>query len=168
MMPVFIILCLTVSFLVDTNHPSLALVINPQVTYACVAGAALIMLGVGFNKLKSLMWFDLFASFILVAWFSYWKPLFVYDSPIFFSFPIYFILMTLLTWFFLVSKRDSIDKESFMYLQLFGNHSMTQPWFVMLYVLLSVYLVDHFLQFPIAMSLLMLRSALSGCLQRET
>lgn len=168
MMPVFIVLCLILSFLVQTNQPLQALLINQQVTYACVGGAALIMLGVGLKKLKSLMWFDFFASFILISWFSYWKPLFVYDSPIFFSFPIYFILHTLLAWYFLVNRRDNIDKESFMYLQLFANHSMTQPWFIMLYVLVSLYLVDHFLQFPIAMSLLMLRFAISGCLQRET
>jgi hypothetical protein len=38
---------------------------------------------------------------------------------------------------------------------------------VMLYALVSLKLLEHFLQYPVAMTLLILRFALSGCMQRE-
>jgi hypothetical protein len=165
MMPLFIVLCLSLSFIVQTDQPFQALLINPWVTYPCVAVAALIMLGVGLQRLKGLMWFDFFASSVLVAWFSYWKPLFVYESPIFFAFPIYFIVVTLLVSVCLIGQRNAIDQESLGYLHKVAQHSMTQTWLIMLYVLVSLNLLGHFLQFPVAMTLLIFRFALSGCLQ---
>jgi hypothetical protein len=118
--------------------------------------------------LKSLMWFDFFASGALVAWFSYWKPLFAHEAPMFFYFPVCFIFMAVFASVVLVEQRDKIDKESLGYLQLIDQHSMTQSWLFMVYVLVSLNLLEHFLQFPVAMSLLILRFGLSGCLQDQT
>jgi hypothetical protein len=167
-MPLFIILCLILSFLVQSEHPIQNLLIAPWLTYTAVGCAALIMLGALFKKLKSLMWFDFFASTMLLAWFSYWKPLFVADAPMFFFFPVYFIVITAFVWVFFVGQRDKIDQESFTYMQKFSQHSMMQPGVIMLYVLVSLALLEHFLQYPVAMTLLVVRFALSGCVQRGT
>ncbi|WP_394754568.1 hypothetical protein [Crenothrix sp.] len=167
-MPLFIVLCLIFSFLVQSEHPIQHLLIAPWLTYTAVGLAALIMLGTLCKKLKDLMWFDLFASLMLVAWFSYWKPLFVADAPMFFFFPVYFIVITAFVWVFFVGHRDRIDEQSFTYVQKFAQHPMMQPWLIMLYLLISLGLLEHFLQYPVAMTLLVLRFALSGCVQRET
>jgi hypothetical protein len=166
-MPLFIVLCLILSFLVQSGHPFQNLLIMPWLTYSGVAIAAIIALGVSFNKLKSLIWFDFFASSVLLAWFSYWKPLFAADAPMFFFFPVYFIVINVFVSVFFIGQRDRIDRESFDYMQKFSQHSMTQPWLIMLYVLVSLELLEHFLQFPVAMTLLILRFALSGCVHRE-
>ncbi|SJM90239.1 hypothetical protein [Crenothrix polyspora] len=167
-MPLFIVLCLALSFIVQTEQPVQVLLIAPWLTYTGVGLAGLIMLGVLCKKLTDLMWFDFFASCVLIAWFSYWKPLYVAESPMFFFFPVYFVVITAFVWVFFVGQRNNIDDETFGYVQKFAEHSMTQPWLIMLYALGSLKLLEHFLQYPVAMTLLILRFALSGCLQRES
>lgn len=167
-MPLFIVLCLVLSFLVQSQHPFQNILITPLLTHVSVGFAIFILLGVLIKQFKNLMWFDFFASSMLLAWFSYWKPLFAVDAPMFFFFPLYFIVISAFVWVFFVKRRDSIDSETFGYLQKFAGHTMTQPWLIMLYVLVSLSLLERFLQYPVAMSLLIVRFALSGCIQRET
>lgn len=167
-MPLFIVLCLAISFIVQIDHPIQYALISPWLTYGGVGCATLIMLGSIIKKLTHLMWFDLFASSILIAWFSHWKPLYVHESPMFFFFPVYFILLTAVVSVLFIGQREKIDQESLQYLHRVSQHSLAQPWLVMLYSLVSLNLLEHFLQYPVAMTLLILRFSLSGCLQDKT
>jgi hypothetical protein len=123
------------------------------------------MAGITFKKMPATICYDIFASSILIVWFAYWKPLFNDDSPIFFFYPLYFALMTAFVSLFVIGQQHKIDDESFNLMKSLSKKCIIQPWIVMLCVLASLKLQQHFLLYPVMMTLLIMRFALSSCLE---
>ncbi len=165
-MPVFIIFCLAMAFIVDTGNFMQKVFLHPFFLYTGLALAILSIIGNFFRKIPEDIAYDLFSSSVLLAWFALWKPLFVKDSPIFFFFPVYFALMAALASLFFISQRRKIDKVSLGLMQSIVDSGVADPWMVMIWVLVTLYLENHFLQFPVAMTLLITRHTLSGCLKK--
>ncbi|MDD1614836.1 MAG: hypothetical protein LUP98_09325, partial [Methylococcaceae bacterium] len=57
------------------------------------------------------------------------------------------------------------DDESFQLMQSFSKKSIIQPWVVMVCVLGSLELQQHFMLYPVMMTLLIIRFALTSCLE---
>jgi hypothetical protein len=115
--------------------------------------------------LPALIWYDIFSSSTLIVWFAYWKPLFKDDSPVFFFYPLYFALMTAFVSLFFIGQRHKIDDESFRLMLSLSKKNISQPWVVMLCVLGSLELQQHFMLYPTLMTLLIMRFALASCLE---
>lgn len=164
-MPLFIVLSLALCFMVQTASSLQGALVTPLLIYISLAVAIISILGSLFKKLSAITWYDIFSSSTLLVWFAYWKPLFKGDSPIFFFYPVYFALMTAFVSLFFIDQRHKIDDESFRLMQILSKKSINQPWIIMLCVLGSLELQQHFLLYPVMMTLLIIRFALAICLE---
>ena len=170
-MPLFIILSLALSYLVNIESPwQLLLTSNPLVLYGCAGLAGACLVASAFKKIPLAVIYDIFSSAVLIIWFYYWKsqPMFTADSPVFFFFPIYFSLMAAFVSAFFSGQKQQLDPESFRQMQKIANRSKLQPWVVMLCVLGSLAWYENYLLFPTIMSLLFIRFALSNLLQEDS
>jgi hypothetical protein len=163
-MPLFIVLSLSLCFMVQTASSLQSALVTPLFIYIGLAIAIISIIGSLLKKLSTLIWYDIFSSSTLLVWFAYWKPLFKDDSPIFFFYPLYFALMTAFVSLFYIGQRDKIDDESFRLMLLLSKKTITQPWLVMLCVLGTLELQQHFMLYPVMMTLLIVRFAFSSCL----
>jgi hypothetical protein len=164
-MLLFILLSLTLCFMVQTASFFLSVLVSPLFIYIGLVLAIISMAGITFKKMPATICYDIFASSILIVWFAYWKPLFNEDSPIFFFYPLYFALMTAFVSLFVIGPQYKIDDESFNFMKSFAKKSIYQPWVLMLCVLASLELEQHFLLYPVMMTFLIIRFALSSCLE---
>ena len=164
-MPLFIALSLTLCFLVQTASPLQSVLVKPFIIYIGLAVAIVSILGSLFKKLSAIIWYDIFSSSTLLVWFAYWNPLFKDDSPIFFFYPVYFALMTAFVTLFFIGQRHKIDDESFRLMQFLSKKSITEPWVIMICVLGSLELQQHFMLYPVMMTLLIMRFALASCME---
>jgi hypothetical protein len=164
-MPLFIALSLALCFMVQTASSLQSVLVTPLLIYIGLTVAIISIFGSLFKKLSTIIWYDIFAGSTLMVWFAYWKPLFKDDSPIFFFYPVYFALMTAFVSLFFIGQRHKIDNESFRLMQLLSKKSIIQPWVVMLCVLGSLELQQHFMLYPVMMTLLIMRFTLASCLE---
>ena len=164
-MPLFIVLSLALCFLVQTANSMQDLLVTPLLNYTGLAVAILSILGVFLKNWLALLWYDLFSASSLVVWFAYWKPLFKDESPVFFFYPLYFALITAFVSLFFIGQRHKIDDESFRLMLSLSKKTIIQPWLIMLCVLGSLELQQHFMLYPTMMTLLIMRFALASCLK---
>lgn len=164
-MLVFVFLCLALAGIVQINSPIQELLVSPVIVDIGLFVAVATIIASFFNKIQEPANYDLFSSSALLIWFAYWKPLFVKDSPIFFFFPVYFALVVAFVTLFFIGQRHKIDRESLKLMQSIVDSGMVETWFVMICVLVALYFENHFLQYPVMMTLLAARFALSGCLR---
>ncbi len=166
-MPFFIAISLTLSFMVQTQNPLQNTLISPLFIYISIGLAVICIFGIIYKTISPKIWYDIFASSMLLTWFAYWKPLFNEDSPIFFLYPLYFAFMTAFVSLFFIGQRHKIDYETLRQMQSLSDKSRLRPWIVMLCVMASLGLQQHYLLYPIMMTLLILRFALSSCLEAD-
>lgn len=164
-MPVFIILSLTLCYLVETANPVQSALTSPLIIYIGTSGAVLSTIGIFFKKFQENIWYDIFFSSILLTWFASWKSFFNEQSPMFFFFPLYFALATAFATFILIGGRQRIDRQTRDYMKAFVEKSGMEPWILMIFILGSLQLQHHFMLFPVLMTLLLVRYTLSGCLK---
>ncbi len=165
-MPIFISLSLAICFLAQTASPLQNLLIAPEFIYIGVALAVISMVSSIFKQLSTRMCFDIFASSSLLIWFAYWKTLFFKDdSPVFYAYPLYFAFMTAFVSLFFISQRHTIDAASFRQMQALAAKSKLQPWIIMTATLISLALPEHYMLYPVIMTLLIFRFALARCLE---
>ena len=164
-MPLFIALSLALCFMVQSASSLQSLLVAPLLIYISLGVAIISVFGSLFKKLSVMIWYDIFSSSTLLVWFGYWKPIFKDDSPVFFFYPLYFAMMTAFVSLFIIGNRHKIDHESFRLMQLLSKKSIIQPWVVMICVLGSLELQQHFMLYPTMMTLLIMRFALESCLK---
>jgi hypothetical protein len=164
-MPFFIALSLTLSFMAQTASPLQSILISPLFIYTGIALAVLSIFKILSKKIPVIIWYDIFTSSMLLVWFAYWKPIFNEDSPIFFLYPLYFAFITAFVSLFFIGQRHTIDHETLSQMRFFSDKSRFQPWILMLCVMASLGLQEHYLLYPITMTLFILRFALSSCLE---
>ena len=163
-MPIFIVLCLITAFLVESSSPLQKTLSNPVFVYLGLGIALFAVAGNFLKKIPEIWSYDIFASGTLLAWFALWKPLFIKDSPIFFFFPVYFALMAALATLLFISQRHKIDQPNLNLMRTIADTGFADSWLVMVLALITLYFENHFLQFPVMMTLLTTRFTLSGCL----
>lgn len=166
-MPVFIIFGLSLCYLIQKQETILNVLASPLLTYISLGFCLLIIAGLLLKKIPQKYAYDGFAVNVLVVWYGYWQPFFSDDSPIYFSFPLYLVFMTAFVSLFFVNQRHRIDTQSFKFMHRVEKEVVIQPWLIMLGALSSLLLIDHYLLFPVLMTLLILRFALFGCLLPE-
>ncbi len=167
-MPIFVVLCLFLALLVQSESPMQAILVSDFVIYGGLTVGIITIIGSFFKKIPEAISYDVFSSGILLAWFAYWKPLFVKDSPIFFFFPVYFALIAAFVSLFFIGQRHKIDQDSRQRMQAIVDSGVVEPWFVMICVLVTLYFENRFIQYPTMMTLLITRYALFSCLKTKT
>ncbi|MBM4208309.1 MAG: hypothetical protein FJ190_09965 [Gammaproteobacteria bacterium] len=164
-MPLFVIFCLIFAFVVQTGSPVEALLSSELALYGGLTVTVLTIIASFLHRIPEAYAYDLFASSALFVWFSYWKPFFVKDSPIFFFFPVYFALLVAFTTLFFIGQRHKIDRQSLQLMQRLASSGVIDPWMIMTLVLITLYFENRFIQYPTCTTLLIMRYALYGCLK---
>lgn len=164
-MLIFIALSLALCFMVQTANPLQDLLVSPLSICTGITLDVISMAGIIFKKFPIRVWYDIFAGSTLLVWFAYWKPLFNDDSPIFFFYPLYFAFLSAFVGLFFIGRWDKVDTETLRYMHALDRQSISQPWVIMLCVLGSLGLLEHFLLYPVTMTLLMLRFVVSDCMK---
>ena len=101
--------------------------------------------------------YDGFATGALLVWFPYWYPLFKKDAPMFYFFPLYFVLLTAGVTLLFLRRDDWVDQESLKSMLHFSNKLRFHPGIIASTVLISLEIHNHFLIFPITMTLFIMR-----------
>jgi len=166
-MPFFILTSIVLSYFVQSVTPLPTWFTAPIVTHVGTTLAFMFILLLHFKKFPQALCYDLFSACMLLAWFAYWKPLFNDDSPIFFFFPVYFALLTAIVTLFFTGERSQFDHQTLQQMQAIADKSRLKPWLVMLCVMGSLELQEHYLLFPVTMTVLILRFAMYSSLERK-
>jgi hypothetical protein len=101
--------------------------------------------------------YDGFATGALLAWFSYWHQFFKDETPMFYFFPLYFSFLTALVTVIFLKRDDWVDQESLNALHRFSKFLRFHPIVIAALVLISLEMHNHFLLFPITITLFIVR-----------
>lgn len=165
-MPIFIICCLLLTTLVQIHSPYLPLLNHEPVWMAGTVIASLFLVAAWVKKLPSSIWHDGFACACLWFWYGYWEPQFSKGSPMFHMFPIYYAALSAwMYWAFINKCRrfDQASREALLYLQKYLTRFDT--CMIASVVLISLGLPEHYLLYPIIMTLFVVRGTLERCLE---
>lgn len=162
-MPAFITLSLILSYLVQTESPYQHIFTATITTHLGLACITISIISVIIKKSLYTVCYDLFATGALLTWFSNWHQFFRNDVPMFYLFPLYFAFLTALVSLLFISKRDRFDQESVDHIRYFNEMTRFHPGLVVSGVLISMLLPEHYLLFPVAMSLFIVRYTFTRC-----
>lgn len=162
-MLLFIVACLALSFIVQMESPLQDILASSVFIYIGLSGAVIAIVGMILKKGAQRLWYEFFFVSSLLTWFAYWQPIFGRDSPMFFFFPIFFVGMTVFVSLVFISQRDQLDQDTLHRMRLLSGQAGLQPWILMICVLASLELQDHYLVYPILTAILLLRFSLSSC-----
>jgi len=120
-----------------------------------------------FKRFPYKLRYDLFAAAALLIWFSQWPPFFRVNSPVFLYYPLYFAFITAFLSLVFITKRDRMDEDAVVVLQWLSDSGRFNPIVIMLAVMGSLWFPEHFMLFPVAMTLWVVRFTLACCLDEE-
>ncbi len=164
-MPLFITFSLTLSYLAHSQSPYQDLFTSEITLYLGIACIAISLSGALIKIFSSNIWYDLFATGTLLTWFAYWHPLFKNDTPMFFLFPFFYAFLTILFYILLTSKKDRFDQESIEHMQYFSKKGQFHPGLIVTAILISLLLTNHYLLYPVLMSIFIVRYTMTSCLK---
>lgn len=168
-MYLFIFLNLCIAFVLKDDGVLRAIFLSD---YSLYLGGALLFFNfiiscAKYKKIAYKLRYDLFAVGALLVWFSYWPAFFREGSPLFYLYPLYFALITALFSLVFIKEPDHIDPDALVWLQWLSDSGRFNPAIIMLSVCISLFFPQHFMLFPLTVSLLIMRYTLACCLQNE-
>jgi hypothetical protein len=164
-MPAFIVCSLALSFLVQNESPYMAWLTSPAALAIGLIAAVASLAGAVLKKMPSAVWYDLFAVGTLLTWFAYWHQQFSNEAPMFYFFPLYYALLTSVIALLFVNRAERFDYESVEQLRYWEKQARFDTPAVVAFVLVSIVITRHYLLYPIAMTLYVMRYMLTRCLE---
>jgi hypothetical protein len=166
---VFIILNLCIVFLLKIESPLNTLFLSD---YSLYSGLVLLLVtffdaALGFKKIPFKLRYDLFALGALLVWLWYWPPFFRVGSPVFYYFSLYFAFITAFCSLIFFTKREQIDPEVVIFLHWLSDSGRFNPIVIMIGVVIGLAVPQHFILFPVFITLLVTRFALACSLANE-
>lgn len=140
--------------------------------YFLYAGAILLIVnfiatGIKTRKISFTLRYDLFAVGSIFICFSTWPPFFREGSPLFYVLPLYFSFIAAFFTLLCTNSKNGIDRDETNQLHMLPNFVISSPLIIMIFVIVSLALPQHFMLFPIAINLLIARFALACYLDNE-
>ncbi len=165
----FILVNLSLGFLLQTETPIHTFLLSDISLYI---GCFLMLInstatGFKFKKIHYRLRYDLFAVGSLLVWFAYWPPFFRFGSPMFDYFPLYFALITAFFSLVFITKPENMDPDATIFLQWLSDSGRFNPLFIMIAVMVGLAMPGHFLLYPAAMTILVMRFTLASCMDNE-
>lgn len=161
----FILCSMLLAALVQKQNEWLPLLATPTALAIGLTLMATSLLAGYFKKTTTLIWHDAFASSCLLIWYAYWTPQFNDDAPMFFFFPLYYALLTSIVTVTLINKSQYFDRESIQQLRYLDKMSRFKMNAMIAFVLLSLLITRHYMLYPIAMTLFIIRHTMTICLE---
>ena len=166
-MPLFILINLLLCLFAQNANKFKELILEPSLMYLCLGLAIISFCAILVKKWHTSIWYDLFASSIVIVWFSYWQPDFNSDAPMYFLYPLYFAMLTAVITLQLQRTQQKLDPVSLSVMQSLASRAVIQPWAIMIVIFISLELKQNFLFFPTVMTLFVIRFALVNYLSKH-
>lgn len=166
-MPIFILSCLAIGYLTVNAHPLLAYLLKPVVVQIGSAVLAIGFAGVLIEKPAYINWRDVFASAALFVWLAYWRRFFEADAPMFVYFPYYLAFIALFTVVFFIGQRKNFDRETLEIMQKIAQRRRSISIVTMTLVLVSLVWTEHFLLYPVVMTLFVIEFSFLECVRQD-
>jgi|AJXC01.1.fsa_nt_gi hypothetical protein len=165
----FILVNLCLGFFLQAKTPLHSFLLSD---FSLIFGGVLMLItllatGFKFKKIPYKLRYDLFSVGSLLVWFAYWPPFFRYATPMFDFFPLYFAFITAFFSLVFITKRENMDPDAITFLQWLSDSGRFNPLLVMLAVITGLAMPEHFLLFPVALTILIIRFTLASCLDNE-
>lgn len=165
-MYIFILLNMFLVFFLNSDS-SVQLLFQSE--YSLYVGVFLLVLnfvsiGTQTKKIPFSLSYDLFAVGSVLVWCSYWPPFFREESPLFYVFSLYFAFITAFFSLLFKTQKESMGIDDIKNLQMLSNYRLTNPLVFLTAVIISLAFPGHFLLFPVAITLLIIRFSLTYCL----
>ncbi len=143
-----------------------------QSEYSQYVGVFLLVLnfvaiGIQTKKIPFSLCYDLFAVGSILVWLSYWPLFFREGSPIFYVFSLYFSFITAFLSLLFKTHKESMSNDEIKNLQMLANYRLANPLVFLVAVIISLAFPGHFLLFPVAITLLIIRFSLAYCLYNK-
>ncbi len=161
----FILLCLVLGILVKIQSPYQEWFKTVEMFYLGIACILVAIIAWLLKKTTLIAPFDWFAFGTLLIWFYRWHQFYRDDAPMFYLFPLFFAVVTALVTLYYINQRDHFDQETIKYFQYFSNLALLNTVFIAICVISSLFLTNHFMLYPVAMVVYILRFVLSTCLE---
>jgi len=127
--------------------------------------AILVALWVGWKRLlSSRLVYDLLLWGSLWCWLFYWLPLFGPEAPLFKAYPIYFVVMDVFVGNIISWDKQRMSAEEHRLLSLLASQWWFNGKLLAGVVLLGLVIIEHYLIYPLAVGLLVIRRALEQVL----
>ncbi len=165
---VFIVFNLVVAFLLKIESPLNTLFLS---NYSLYTGVFLLLITFldtwpRFNKIPFKLRYDLFALGAILVWLCYWPPFFRLGSPLFYYFSLYFAFITAFCSLFFFTKREHIEPDVVIFLHWLSDSGRFNPIVIMIGVAIGLAVPQHFMLFPVFITLLVTRFALACSLEK--
>lgn len=161
----FIFCSLSLAVLVQYPNKFLTLLTTPVALGIGLVVMAASLLAGYLKKLPTMVWHDGFSSSCLLVWYAYWAPQFNADAPMFFYFPLYYALLTSIVTVTLINKSENFDLESIKQLRYLDKLSRFDFNALAVCVLISLLITEHYMLYPMAMTVLIIRHTVIACLE---
>jgi hypothetical protein len=161
----FILCSMSLAVLVQNKAEFLQLLATPVALGIGLTVIAASLLAGYLKKASTPTWHDGFATGCLLAWYAYWQPQFGNNAPMFFFFPLYYSLLTSIVTLTLINKSEDFDQESITHLRLLNKISRLNINTLVVFVLASLLITSHYMLYPIAMTLFIIRHTITVCLE---
>ncbi len=164
-MYLFILLSLLLSFSVAAEIHQVFILYSEYLMYLGFIFITASMVMYAFHAFPCRIHYDGFATGSLMVWFPYWYPDFIEGSPVFIYFPLYYAFVTAVTSLIFIINKENVEAETLTLMQWLSDSGRFHPVMIALFVLAGVYFKQHFLLYPVAITLLVSRYALARTLQ---
>jgi hypothetical protein len=165
-MPIFILLCLSLGYLTLNENPLVGYLIMPETIYVGASLMTLAGLILLIKIIPQIDWHDVFASATVLVWFADWHSEFQHDVPMFYLFPFYMVLMSAFVFLVFINQKQAIDEQTLSIMHKVQHYNLWATGAIMALSIGSLFMIEHFLIFPIAMTLFHFNYAFNRCLEK--
>jgi len=163
-LPLFTTASICLFFIVQTDNPLLVILATDSVLYAGLICVVLSGLLAATRRSPPRWNYDVFALGTLMIWSAYWREFIRVDAPLFHFYPVFFVLLTGVFTLFIVNPGHRFDADTLSRMMtLYRLKPFSVPVLAGL-TLASLYFPNHFVMYPLVLSLLILRYAIGTCL----
>lgn len=160
-LPLFTFASLVYLNLIWTESPLVAYLETDYALYFglfCVVCSSLLA---AFKKVHYKYTYDIYAFGCLLIWFAYWRRFFRLDAPVFSSYPIFFVLLSLGITYLVINRAQNLPSDQISLLRIIHDSWLFKAPLLAFAMLCSFLDPEHYLIYPILMSLLFIRFAFS-------
>ncbi len=131
--------------------------------FGCVAVSILMSF---FPRIYDGFKYNLFSVGCLIVWFADWSRIFGLEAPIFYSYPIYFALLSVAITHLVINQVERFDDDQVKLMRIIYSWRFFKPPVLAIAALISLSFPSHYLLYTVAMTFLLISYAFEICLQK--
>ena len=131
--------------------------------FGCVAVSVLMSF---FPRIHDGFKYNLFCVGCLIVWFADWSRIFGLEAPIFYSYPVYFALLSVAITHLVINQTERFDDDQVKLMRIIYNWKPFKPPVLAAGALVSLSFPSHYLLYTVAMTFMLISYAFGICLQK--